>query len=274
MEEPIPSRYAFMMLLAISDPTGHVIGTDVAIARRINMPPEDFHTAIEILKQPDPDSNSKEEEGRRIVMGDGERGYRIVNYVTYRELKDEVHRREYMREYMRGYRGGKHDVNSGKLLLTQLEGEVQESKRKEEEAPPKKEPTISAGKPPRVLKAKKESVAHPDFKAVVEWWSASFQTRFGAPYAFQGGQDGKAVNLLLSHFKTGVAVIEFAVRVASHRGFWCDKATTLAILAAKISVLQAEMVTPTGKSRQTESQRDSERTGLPAWNRPLPIAKP
>lgn len=113
MEESINVRYVFVMLLAIADPKAHVIGTDVAIARRINIPLEEFQLCVEALMRPDPNSNSEEEEGRRLVRSTGERGYRIVNYLTYRNFRDEEHRRDYMRGYMKDYRS-RNAVNSGK----------------------------------------------------------------------------------------------------------------------------------------------------------------
>jgi hypothetical protein len=125
MEEPINVRYTFVMLLAIADPQGYVIGTDVAICRRLNMALAEFQQCLAVLLEPDPHSNSKEHDGRRVVESDGERGYRLVNYLTYRQMKDQQERREYMREYMQKRRG-KQDVNSCKqplAKLTQGEGE-------------------------------------------------------------------------------------------------------------------------------------------------------
>lgn len=116
MEESIPVRYTFVMLLAIADPTGLVVGTDVALSRRLNMPLNQFIESITVLGAPDPDSNSKEMEGRRVVPSDGERGYQIVNFVKYKLLKDESERREYMKEYMRKYRNPD-SVNTRKLPL-------------------------------------------------------------------------------------------------------------------------------------------------------------
>lgn len=151
MEEPIEVRYAFVMLLAICDPTGHVIGTDIAIARRINMPVSDFQRCIAELRDPDPDSNSKEEDGRRVVVSEGERGYRVVNYLTYRDMRDEDDRREYMRDYMQKYRerkalqNGKTPVKRRKQKLTVLanaEGEayadVKEEGERDSAHPPKR----------------------------------------------------------------------------------------------------------------------------------------
>jgi len=127
MEEDIPTRYVFVMLLAIADPEGYVVGTDVAIARRLNMPLEELKSALDRLMSPDDDSGSQELEGRRIVPSDAERGYRIVNFVTYRNTKNPEERREYMRDYVANYRAAGKDksrpvnlVNNGKLGLTGL----------------------------------------------------------------------------------------------------------------------------------------------------------
>lgn len=111
MEEPIVIRYVFMMLLAVADPKGYAIGTDVALARRLNISLQEFKDAVRALMEPDPDSNSKECEGRRVVESDGERGYFVVNYGKYRDTRNEEERREWMREYMRNYRGKSKSVN-------------------------------------------------------------------------------------------------------------------------------------------------------------------
>lgn len=129
MEEPINVRYTFVLMLAIADPEGYVIGTDVAIARRLNMPLDEFERCIEVLMAPDPHSNSKELDGVRIVNSEGERGYRIVNFVTYREMKSPEERRTYMRQYMQRYRKRNdykqlekpvNTVNNGKPELAEL----------------------------------------------------------------------------------------------------------------------------------------------------------
>lgn len=127
MEEQIPVRYTFVMLLAISDPTGLVVGTDVAIARRLNMPLKQFMECAEVLQKPDPNSNSKEEDGRRLIASDGERGYQIVNFVKYRDMRDEDAKRSYMRNYMQAYRARKTGVNSCKTKLAPLDHAEEEA---------------------------------------------------------------------------------------------------------------------------------------------------
>jgi hypothetical protein len=122
MEEPVAVRYCFMMMLAIADPEGYVIGTDVAIARRMNIPTDEFQEHLSKLMEPDPHSNSSDHEGRRVITSDGERGYYVVNYRKYRDTRDEEQRREYMKEYMRKRRAEKAvaPVNFGKLCKPQL----------------------------------------------------------------------------------------------------------------------------------------------------------
>ena len=111
MEEPVNVRYTFMALIPLCDPKGYVIGTDVAISRRLNIPLQEFQECILRLMQPDPNSNSKKHEGRRVIRSDIERGYFVVNYPDYRDIKSPEERREYMREYMRKYRS-QYDVNN------------------------------------------------------------------------------------------------------------------------------------------------------------------
>ena len=141
MEESIPTRYCFVMLLAIADKDGNVIGTDVAIARQLNVDMDTFHAAIKVLSAPDIDSNSKECEGRRIVPSEGERGYRIVNYLTYRNIRDEENRRTYMREYMAEYRkrgsaSGVTPESTRKPPLAHADAEASSRVQRESQSPP------------------------------------------------------------------------------------------------------------------------------------------
>lgn len=119
MEEPMNVRYVFMMLLAIADQVGDVVGTDVAISRRINVNVSEFQGCVDALMQPDPNSNSQEQEGRRVVSCESQRGYHLVNYLTYRGLKTVEDRREYMRNYM-AERRRKQSVNTCKQASTVL----------------------------------------------------------------------------------------------------------------------------------------------------------
>lgn len=147
MEQPIEVRYTFMMLLAIADPTGRVVGTDIAIARRINLPLLTFVNSVNSLKEPDPDSNSKEEDGRRVVSSDSERGYQIVNYQKYRNLKDENAKREYMRTYMRNRREAEKSVKSVNFCKDPLIDVTQAEAEAEAEVKTNTPPTTKPPKP-------------------------------------------------------------------------------------------------------------------------------
>lgn len=118
MEESIDVRYTFFMLLAIADPKGYVVGTDKALARRLNMPLGDFQRCISRLREPDPNSTSKTLDGRRVVISDADRGYLVVNYAAYDAIRNPEERRTYMRDYMREYREG---VNSSKQALAPVD---------------------------------------------------------------------------------------------------------------------------------------------------------
>ena len=159
MEQDVETRYCFMMLLAIADIEGDIIGTDVAIARAINLPLENFRSSLSSLMAPDPDSNSPVLEGRRVVKSDNGRGYRLVNYKEYRAIKTTEEKRAYMRDYMRDRRkalSGK-DVTDVKICknvlndVTHAETEADtEAKAKEDADSDSNAKTNPPSKPPAV----------------------------------------------------------------------------------------------------------------------------
>lgn len=164
MEESIETRYAFVFLLAIADPRGFIIGTDIAVARRLNMALEQFRLAIAPLLEPDPDSNSQECEGRRLVRSDGERGYQIVNYIAYRNMRDEEHRREYMRLLMAEKRKAVSKPANKLALVSNVSNGKQLLAQAEEEAEAEAEKTLGRGAPPTTtedfLKSLKSDAAY------------------------------------------------------------------------------------------------------------------
>ena len=102
ISEDYLTRHVFMDLLVLADADGIVDMTIAAISRRTCVPVEVVSHAIEKLMQPDIQSRSSEHEGRRLVPLDSRGwGWAIVNYCSYRGLKDEGSRREYFREYRR-----------------------------------------------------------------------------------------------------------------------------------------------------------------------------
>ena len=81
-------RHLFMDLLLLADSEGRIDMTVTAIARRTGIPSEEIQRFIDLLSQPDPESTSTAEGGRRLVPLERKRrwGWRIVNYTKYREI--------------------------------------------------------------------------------------------------------------------------------------------------------------------------------------------
>lgn len=82
---------------------GSVEVNPVLIAFKLGGTADDVVSALEFLQKPDPESRSKEEEGRRIVR-DGQYQYRIVNWQHYEDIRNEAERRVYVREAVAKHR--------------------------------------------------------------------------------------------------------------------------------------------------------------------------
>jgi len=102
------TRLVFMDLLVLADEHGVVDITTEAISRRTNVPIEIVSESIAKLSQPDPKSRTPDEEGRRIILLDAHRdwGWQIVNYPSYRQMRNNKERTAYFREYKRKKRAG------------------------------------------------------------------------------------------------------------------------------------------------------------------------
>jgi len=94
-KEPIEVRGVFFMLLAIADKDGNVPGSEASIARVINVPIAIFRRAIVALSAPDLESNSKAEDGRRIVGLGEQPGFKIVTYEKWSGIRTDEERRAY-----------------------------------------------------------------------------------------------------------------------------------------------------------------------------------
>ena len=98
---PWEALVTFQQFLVLADQEGAVDMTAEAIARRTTVPLEIIKKGIETLVQPDPQSRTPTEDGRRLVpLSEGRSwGWLVVNYKHYRQLKREEDRREYHRDY-------------------------------------------------------------------------------------------------------------------------------------------------------------------------------
>ena len=86
----------FTNLIAHADSAGHVDIHPRAIADEVGLTLEQVRAALLKLEAPDEESRSPELEGRRIVRLNEHRdwGWQVVNYLTYRAIRDEEDRRE------------------------------------------------------------------------------------------------------------------------------------------------------------------------------------
>jgi hypothetical protein len=99
LEEPMV-RLVFLHMLAECDFNGAVEMGPKMMAKNFSIPLPDVEKALGRLNSPDDESRSPDHEGRRIVpLGDGLVGWQIVNYVAYRDARDDDDRREYKRRW-------------------------------------------------------------------------------------------------------------------------------------------------------------------------------
>lgn len=90
-------RCVWIAMLATKDENGYVRGNAASLARLANVSLESAKEAIEKFQLPDPDSNSTEEDGRRIQAVPG--GWFVINHARYREKGYREYEAERKREY-------------------------------------------------------------------------------------------------------------------------------------------------------------------------------
>lgn len=83
--EAAETRLVWITLLAMADPHGFVESSLPGLARRANVTLEACTSALGVLSAPDPHSKSEEHEGRRVEKVT--RGWLVLNYEAYREMR-------------------------------------------------------------------------------------------------------------------------------------------------------------------------------------------
>lgn len=105
------TRIVWITLLAKANRDGIVESAVPALANTARVDKEACRAALEKFKAPDPDSRSKENEGRRIEEVEG--GWKILNHHKYREKLSLEQRREYFRKKRQEYRQRERAANKG-----------------------------------------------------------------------------------------------------------------------------------------------------------------
>ncbi|RXS93685.1 hypothetical protein [Silvibacterium dinghuense] len=137
-------RHVFEDLLKLADyKTGEVDMTPRAISRQTGVPLDVVERALSVLEEPDTDSRSAEEEGRRLVRLAAERswGWRIVNFAHYRDLKNLDLKREADKFRQQKHRASKRDASvtecdSHAMSQSVAPKEKEEEVKKEENGSP------------------------------------------------------------------------------------------------------------------------------------------
>lgn len=96
------ARLLWITMLVKKDRNQVVISSIGGLAREAVLTREEVERALEELSRPDPESRSKEFEGRRIVPVEG--GWFVVNGAKYRDMLSKEERREYKRAWQAEYR--------------------------------------------------------------------------------------------------------------------------------------------------------------------------
>lgn len=91
--EDAPTKVVWVTMLALADADGDVWASVGGLAQTAGVTRDQCEHALAKFLAPDPDSRTRELEGRRIVVTDG--GWHLVNYRKYREMGRAEDRREY-----------------------------------------------------------------------------------------------------------------------------------------------------------------------------------
>lgn len=82
------TRLVWITMLAMADASGYVGASVPGLANLARVPLEDCRKALEKFQSPDPDSRTKDREGRRIEPANG--GWKLINYEAHRERATEI----------------------------------------------------------------------------------------------------------------------------------------------------------------------------------------
>jgi hypothetical protein len=92
-QEDDKTRIVWITMLAIADANGIVSASIPGLASVANVEVDAARVAVQKFEQIDPDSRTKDFDGRRIEPIEG--GWRILNYFKYRRMLSQEERREY-----------------------------------------------------------------------------------------------------------------------------------------------------------------------------------
>ena len=122
--EDSDTRIVWITLLTMADKDGLVRARATGVSIQSRVPLAKVRAALKLFQEPDPDSRSKEHDGRRIEEIDD--GYLVLNYPKYRDCVSEQDRREKAAERQKRFRERKKAENRNKKV-TQRNAPVTQS---------------------------------------------------------------------------------------------------------------------------------------------------
>ena len=146
-QEDDATRLVWITMLALKNRFGEVAGSVPGIAHAAKVPLDAARSAIAKLLAPDPDSRTKDHEGRRIVAIDG--GWRVLNHEVYRQAMNEDERRAYKARWARqnrqskGKRGQDEDKCGSKWTHTDADTKEAPKKPKKQQMNPRTTSPVS-----------------------------------------------------------------------------------------------------------------------------------
>ncbi len=135
------TRIVWITMLALANKNGEVQGSIPGLARIAAVPVDCCRVAIQKFLSPDPDSRTKDDEGRRIEEIDG--GWYLLNHQKYREMASKEESREAEAKRKARYRAKlarnkTEDMSQGVPDMSQEVPESRHIAEAQAEAPPLK----------------------------------------------------------------------------------------------------------------------------------------
>ena len=139
--EDDPTRIVWITMLAMADRHGYVGASIPGLAVRARVSVDSTEKALKKFLSPDKYSRSQEYQGCRISLAD--RGWNLLNYDRFRDMRDEEARKEYERNRKRLQRekikqreecpGESQNVPESPAVSAQAEAEAEEEREREED---------------------------------------------------------------------------------------------------------------------------------------------
>jgi hypothetical protein len=179
LDRDVASRWVFVFMLSQADAQGRYRCASVAgLARASAVTLEQAETAVRELEAPDPDSTTRDAEGRRIVRIPG--GWQIVTFQRYREYRSAAQLQAAERQ--RRHRAAERDMSQPSRPVTHQKTEDRRQKTENGHHPL---PPPAEGAPATVRASKKGNgaatarelaalEAEPEVASVGDAWARAF----------------------------------------------------------------------------------------------------